>query len=212
MSSHQYLPFLENVLTPARLEHSLGAMQVMGELAEVYGLDKEKAQTIGILHDAGKDLPERTIEELVREGKIQITYECETNYVLYLHGPVGAYFVQKELGIQDELVLDAIKTHTYYGTSKYFHDPMTWCLRFSDMLEPTRQWGQEKILLDCAERLRKLAYAGRMKEGAFLESSCFIQWFEEKGMPVHPTMRRINQELGIELTLDSSFLEFGSNA
>lgn len=195
----QYSPFLESVLTPARLEHSLGAMQVMGELAEVYGLDKEKAQTIGILHDAGKDLPQSKIEELVREGNIQITYECETNYVLYLHGPVGAYFVQKELGITDELILDAIKTHTYYGTSKYFNDPMTWCLRFSDMLEPTRKWGQEKILLDCAERLQKLAYSGRMREGAFLESGCFIMWFEEKGMPVHPTMRRINQELEKEL-------------
>ncbi len=158
----------------------------MGELAEIYGLDKEKAQTIAI-------------EKLVGEGHIQITYECETNYVLYLHGPVGSYFVQKELNIKDELILDAIKTHTYFGTSKYFDDPMTWCLRFSDVLEPTRKWGQEKILLDCAERLRELAYSGRMKEGAFLETGCLIKWFEEKGMPVHPTLRRINQELGIEL-------------
>jgi predicted HD superfamily hydrolase involved in NAD metabolism len=209
LSGYDYLPFLKRVLTPARLEHSLGTMQVMGELAEAYGLDKEKAETIGILHDAGKDLPEKKIEELLRKGNIQIVYECETNYVLYLHGPVGAYFVQKELGIQDELVLDAIKTHTYCGTSKYFNDPMTWCLRFSDMLEPTRKWGQEKILLDCAERLRTLAYAGKMKEGAFLESGCLIKWFEEKGMPVHPTMRRINQELAAELAFSGSILGFG---
>jgi predicted HD superfamily hydrolase involved in NAD metabolism len=199
LSDHPFLPFLESMLTPERLKHCLGSMLVMGELAEVYGLDKEKAQTIGILHDAGKDLPQSKIDGLVREGKIQITYECETNYVLYLHGPVGSYFVFKELGIQDELILDAIKTHTYYGTSRYFNDPMTWCVRFADILEPTRRWGQEKIMLDCAGRLRELAYAGRMKEGAFLQTDCLIKWFEGKGMPVHPTMRKCLQELGMEL-------------
>jgi predicted HD superfamily hydrolase involved in NAD metabolism len=177
-------------------------MQVMGELADIYGLDKEKAQAIGILHDAGKDLPQSKIEELVRDGNIQITYECESNYVLYLHGPVGAYFVHRELGLTDELILDAIKTHTYYGASKYFHAPMAWCLRFSDILEPTRNWEHEKILLDCANQLRNLVYAGRMKEAAFLQMGCLIRWFEEKGMPVHPTMRKIHQELGMELALE----------
>jgi len=157
LPDHPFIPFLESVLTPERLKHSLGSMLVMGELAEVYGLDKEKAQTIGILHDAGKDLPQSKIDELVCEGKINITYECETNYVLYLHGPVGSYFVSNELGIQDKLILDAIKTHTFYGTSKYFNDPMTWCVRFADILEPSRRWGQEKIMLDCAIRLRELA-------------------------------------------------------
>jgi HD superfamily phosphohydrolase YqeK len=28
----EYLPFLESLLTPSRLEHSLGVMQVMAEL------------------------------------------------------------------------------------------------------------------------------------------------------------------------------------
>jgi predicted HD superfamily hydrolase involved in NAD metabolism len=203
MSSHHiYLPFLEQVLTPARLAHSLGVMQVMGELADIYALDKDKAQTIGILHDAAKDLPQAKIDALIKEGNIRLMYECETNYVLYLHGPVGAYFIQKELGIQDELILDVIRAHTYFGDGLYFNHPMTWCMRFSDVLEPTRNWSQEKIVLDCATRLRELAYSGKMKEGAYLETGCIIRWFEEKGMPVHPAMRRINHELGIELGLD----------
>ena len=43
MVETKYLPFLEEVLTQRRLDHSLGVMQVMGELAEVYDLDREKA-------------------------------------------------------------------------------------------------------------------------------------------------------------------------
>ena len=193
LTNNQYLPFLEKVLTPQRLDHSLGVMQVMGELADVFGLDKDKAQTIGILHDAAKDLPPDKIDELICNGNIQIFHECERNYALYLHGPVGSYFVQKELGISDELILDAIKAHAYYGTSKYFNDPMVWCLRFSDILEPTRQWGQEKTMLECVKELKELVYAGKLNEAALLQISCLIRWFEDKGFPVHPNMRKIKQ-------------------
>jgi predicted HD superfamily hydrolase involved in NAD metabolism len=194
--NNQYLPFLEKVLTPRRLNHSLGVMQVMEDLATVFGLDREKAQTIGILHDAGKDLSQSKIDKLLHDGNIQISHECEKDYVLYLHGPVGSFFIYQELGITDDLILEAIKSHTYYdGSSKYFDDPMSWCLRFSDILEPTRQWGQEKTMLDCVKQLRRLVYAGKMEEGAFIQISSLIKWFEEKGMPVHPNMRKIKQRL-----------------
>lgn len=203
----RFISFLEKVLTPSRLAHSLGVMQVMGELADIYQLDRDKALTAGILHDAGKDLSVEKQKELIKTGNIQISHECETNYVLYLHGPVGSVFVQKELGIQDELVLHAIAEHTYFGGSPYFEHPLCWCLRFSDILEPTRNWKQEKIIWNCAERLRELVYTRRMKEAAFLQTGCLLKWYEEKGMPIHPTMRRINQTLGKALGLDDAFLE-----
>lgn len=203
----RYLPFLEKVLTPGRLAHSLGVMQVMGELADFYRLDREQALTAGILHDAAKDLPVEKQNELIQAGNIQISYPCETNYVFYLHGPVGSFFVQEELGIGDELILDAITAHTYFGDSPHFEHPLSWCLRFSDILEPTRNWEQEKILLNCARRLRELAYTGQLKKAAFLHTGCLLQWYEEKGVPVHPRIRRVKQALGKDLGLDDTFLE-----
>ena len=113
MPENHFVPFLITILTPKRLEHSLGVMQVMGELAEVYGLDPEKARIIGILHDAGKDLPPDVQRQLIVEGNIQIQHACDVNYYHYLHGPVGAFLVQKELGITDELILGAIISHTF---------------------------------------------------------------------------------------------------
>jgi len=156
MPTEHYIKFLEQVVTPKRLLHSLGVMKVMGELAEVYGLDKEKAQTIGILHDAGKDLSLTVQKQLVNDGNIEIRFECEKDYVYYLHGPVGSYFVQKELGIVDKLVLDAITTHTYCGNGENFNNPMCWCLRFSDILEPTRDWNKWKWLHTGVENLRNI--------------------------------------------------------
>jgi len=205
----RYIPFLEKVLTSSRLAHSLGVMQVMGELAELYQLDRDKALTAGILHDAGKDLSVEKQNELIKAGNIQISHECETNYVLYLHGPVGSFFVRQELGIRDELILDAITVHTYFGNSPYFEHPLSWCLRFSDILEPTRNWEHEKIILSCAERLRELVYTGQMTKAAFLHTGCLLKWFEEKGMPIHPRMRKLNQALGKDLNLDGAFLELG---
>jgi predicted HD superfamily hydrolase involved in NAD metabolism len=207
ISIENYLKFLEQVVTPKRLSHSLGVLQVMGELADIYKLDIEKAQVIGLLHDAGKDLPPTLQKQLITEGNIEIRHECELDYVYYLHGPVGSYFVQKELGITDRLILDAIKTHTYCGNSCNFHDPLCWCLRFSDILEPTRDWSRWEWLHNGVEQLGKIVYEGQIAEGAFLHTGMLIKWIDQQGLPVHPNMRQINQELSAWLKLDNTFLE-----
>lgn len=207
MPNEQYLKFLEKVITPKRLLHSLGVMKVMGQLAEVYEFDQEKARTIDILHDAAKDLSPTMQKQLVDERAIEILFECEKDYVYYLHGPVGAYFVQKELGIVDRLILDAIATHTYCGDGENFNNPICWCMRFSDMLEPTRDWSKWQWLQTGIENLRAIVYAGRMSEGALLHSGLLIKWFNEQGIPIHPNMQRSNQELSAQLNLDAAFLE-----
>ncbi len=107
-----YLPFLQQVLTPMRLQHSLGVMQVMGELAGVYGFDQDTALAAGLLHEAGKDLDEARARALAEEAGIKVRCPADSDYGRYLHGPVSAYFVAKELGVGDRLLLDAITTHT----------------------------------------------------------------------------------------------------
>jgi predicted HD superfamily hydrolase involved in NAD metabolism len=185
-----YTAFLEQVLTPPRLQHSLGVAQVMGELVEVYHLDQEQASTAGLLHDAAKDLSPEQQAQLIAESGIELTYEEERDYNLYLHGPVGAYFVGRELGITDELVLDAITMHTYCGEGKNWDDPLVWCLRFADLLEPARDWSRVRWLREGEPKLRKLVYTGRMAEAACLQTGMVIEWFDSAGMPVHPNMRR----------------------
>ena len=203
----RYRSFLEQVLTPHRLQHSLGVMQVMGELAEIYALDREQALVAGLLHDAGKDLSPARQAQIVGEAGIEIHYPCDRDYLLYLHGPAGAYLVRKELGISDALILDGISMHTYYGDGANFTAPLLWCLRFSDILEPNRNWSKVRWLRAGAERLRETVYAGRIAEGAFLETGWLIQWFRAAGFPVHPNMRRVYRELSARLGLDESFLE-----
>lgn len=208
MSTRRYLAYLKERLTPGRFDHSLGVSQLMGDLALVYGLDREQSLTTGLLHDAAKDLTPTQQAEVVSEAEIEIRYECELDYSLYLHGPAGAYVVQHELGITDKVVLDAIEMHTYYGNKVTFDDPICWCLRFADILEPNRTWSNVRWLRDGVPLLREVVYAGRMAEGALLQTGWLVKWFSEAGMPVHPNMMRVYQDLLALLKLDDSFLEY----
>ena len=207
MSSRQVLALLEERLTPKRFEHSLGVSQVMGELAQVYALDRVQSLTIGLLHDAAKDLTPVEQAEIISRANIEIRYECELNYSLYLHGPASAYLVHHELDITDEVILDAIEMHTYYGNKVTFDDPICWCLRFADILEPNRTWSDVRWLRDNVSRLREVVYAGRMTEGALLQTGWLAKWFSEADMPIHPNMQRVYHDLLASLHVDDSFLE-----
>jgi predicted HD superfamily hydrolase involved in NAD metabolism len=181
-------------------------MQVMGELAEVYGLDREQSLTAGLLHDIAKDIPPDRQAALEREAKVELHFHCDRNYHFYLHGPIGAYLAKKELNIDDPLVLDAIGSHTYYGNGGNYHAPISWCLRFADILEPNRDWSLVRWLGKNMDRFTETVYSGELKTGAFLQTGWLIRWFEEDGMPIHPNMRRVYRELSVELNLDDSFL------
>jgi predicted HD superfamily hydrolase involved in NAD metabolism len=201
----RYLSFLERVLTPKRFQHSIGVMQVMGELAKVYSLDRDKAVLAGLLHDAAKDLAPAQQAALVEEGRVEIRHACEGDWDHYLYGPAGAYFIYKELGVTDTLILDAVSMHTYYGDGENFNAPISWCLRFSDILEPTRDWRNVRLLRRGVKRLREIVYAGQLDEGALLQTGWLIEWFEEEGEPVHPNMERIYQDLSAKLEVSSEF-------
>lgn len=207
MPRTHYTQFLEQVLTPSRLTHCLGVMQVMDDLAEVYDLDREQALTAGLLHDAAKDLSPAQQQQMIAEAGIEIETPCEQDYNLYLHGPVGAYFVSRELGVDDQVILDAIHMHTFVGKGPSFHAPLLWCLRFADLLEPNRNWGDVPQLRQGRARLKQTVYAGRLQEGAVLHTGWLMQMFEAKGFPIHPNIRTTYQEFSRQLNLDDTFLD-----
>jgi predicted HD superfamily hydrolase involved in NAD metabolism len=201
------LAFLEPLLTPPRLRHSVGVMQVMGELAGVYALDHAAAMAAGLLHDAAKDLaPERQLA-LAEEAGIAFVHPCERHPV-YLHAPVSACVVATGLGVSDAPILEAIAAHSFSGRGALdeaplgasFEAPLTWCLRFADILAPTREWkGMQKF--------RSVVYAGRMAEAALLQSGWLVEYFPEIGVPIHPQIVRNVEVLSAELGVDEAFFE-----
>jgi len=194
-----YLPFLECLLTPERLEHSLGVMRVMGELADVYGLDRTKAMTAGLLHDAARDLEVAELRALAEEGRVELRCACE-RHPLYLHAPVGAYLISRDLELADRLILDAIAAHSFYGSGEDLHSPFRWCVRFADLLAPVKDWQGMK-------KLKATAYGGRMEEAALLQCHWFIAYLQDLRVPVHPNLVRTRESLLAKLKVNEAFFE-----
>ncbi len=198
-NTEQYLPYLKQVLTPSRLEHSLGVMRVMGELAEIYALDATQAMTAGLLHDAAKDLPLEQQLALAQEAPIEFKHPCE-RHPIYLHAPVSAYLCSRELGITDNLILDSITAHSHSYDGERFDTLFSWCLRAADMLAPVKEWkGMQK--------LARAVYAGQIQEASLLKCGWLIEYLEEVAIPVHPALQNSCQSLAARLDVTDSFFE-----
>jgi len=194
-----YLPFLERVLTPPRLQHSIGVMHVITELAEIYALDRTQALTAGLLHDAAKDLEPEQQLALVEEAGIELRHPCERHPV-YLHAPASACLISKEFGITDHLLLDAISTHSYSGDGPNFNSLLARCLRSADILAPVHVWkGMRK--------LKSVVYAGRLEEAALLQTAWLIEYFQELDIPIHPNLTRSLQEATTKQAVSDDFFE-----
>lgn len=192
------IAFVECELSPKRFKHSLGVMQIMEELVSVYALDKTTAVMCGILHDAAKEFPLDCQLEMAKKNKLSLNREYD-DYPLFLHGPVSAYYVAEELGITDPMLLDAISRHSYFDNGVPVSPLLCWCLRFADILEPSRDWQAIKM------QLRPLVYSRNVKEAAYQMMKWIIPFHESMSLPVHPNMRRVFQELSVlidEKTLD----------
>ena len=133
------LAYLTHHLSPARMQHSLGVMQVMKQLTPIYGLDPTAAQLAGLTHDAGKELSQIQMLEIAQVTHIPLNEPSDSD-PLYLHGPCSAYVASHEMGINEPLILEAIFRHSYVGDGPVQSPVFCWCMRFADMLEPGRDW------------------------------------------------------------------------
>ena len=104
------LKLVAEQITERRYVHTLGVMQTAIQLANRFGDDPKKAELAAIFHDYAKFRPKEEMKRIIEEqgmpGQLLVH-----NSELW-HAPVGAYLVEKEVGITDQDVLNAIKYHT----------------------------------------------------------------------------------------------------
>ena len=103
--------WLKDNLNEERYIHSLGVMDAAVELAEIFGLDAEKARVGGLLHDAAKCFSNEKLLEIIHQYIPQVE-DCELVNYKTLHAPVSAYLAKENFGVVDNEILDAIRWHT----------------------------------------------------------------------------------------------------
>ncbi|GAB7386613.1 bis(5'-nucleosyl)-tetraphosphatase (symmetrical) YqeK [Bacillaceae bacterium] len=141
MHRDQWLALVRKELPEQRYQHTLGVVETAVRLAEKYGADVEKAELAAILHDYAKYWP----GEKMREIMLQDERAKEVlNYGKPLwHAHAGAIAAERELGITDPAVLDAIRYHTSGRVGMTLLEKIVW---LADYIEPGRQFpGVEKV-------------------------------------------------------------------
>ena len=126
---------LKTMMNPHRFQHTLGVRREAVRLAGIHGLPLQKAALAGLLHDCAKGMSLKEMTRLAREEHLVLDETTLASGAL-LHAPVGAYLAQKEFGIRDEDVLNAIRSHTVgrVGMSR-----LEMCIFVADATEETRE-------------------------------------------------------------------------
>ena len=94
-----------------RYQHSVNVSKCAADLAEKYGADPHKAKIAGILHDATKETPYPEQLQMMERYGILLS-DIEKQAPKLWHAVSGACFMEYELGIEDEDILNAVRYHT----------------------------------------------------------------------------------------------------
>jgi predicted HD superfamily hydrolase involved in NAD metabolism len=149
MEREEALKLVKTQLTDHRYQHTLGVMETAIELAKQYGGNEQQAELAAIFHDYAKFRPKEEMKEIiVSRGFPQDLLEFNSEL---WHAPVGAYLVEKEVGINDAEVLEAIRYHTSGRTGMTLLDKIIY---LADYIEPGRHFpGVEEVRETAKENL-----------------------------------------------------------
>lgn len=104
---------LKSCLDAERFEHTLGVAEMCVQLAERYGVDKDKAYWAGLLHDCAKCLSNDELLQIIKENaEVLGINECEYLNPKTFHAPAGVIVAKTRYAIEDTEILDAIRWHT----------------------------------------------------------------------------------------------------
>ncbi len=149
MEREKALELVKKQLTEHRYQHTLGVMETAITLAGKYGADVKKAEIAAIFHDYAKFRPKDEMQEIIlAQGFPQDLLDFNSEL---WHAPVGAYLVEKEAGITDREVLDAIRYHTSGRENMTLLEKVIY---LADYMEPGRHFpGVDEVRAMAKENL-----------------------------------------------------------
>ena len=117
-----------------RFRHIVGVADVARKLSAVAGCDPFLSELAAWLHDACKELKDKELVVLADRAGLPLS-KIEREQGHLLHGPVAAVAAKEELGITNQIVLDAVSQHTL-GFAPM--SDLSKVLFLADCLEPGR--------------------------------------------------------------------------
>lgn len=156
-----------------RWKHTLGVMESSIQLAEQYGADPVRAETAAILHDVAKYWPVERMREIIEQNDLNLDLLRYDKQMW--HAEVGAFVAEKDYGITDPDILNAIRFHTSGREDMSLLEKIV-CL--ADYIEPGRDFSG-------VDNIRKLAKVS-LEEGLVAGFDSTISLLLEKRRGIFP--------------------------
>lgn len=156
------------LLREKRAQHTFNVAKLAVELAKMYGVDAQKAELAALLHDIMKQQPDYIMLHRARQS--DIIEKIDRKPVPVLHGFAAADFARREMGIDDEEILMAIKSHTCGRRNMTDIEKVIY---LADMLSEERDFPEKEPLLALTRQNLDIAMEQALKDS--------INWMKEKG-------------------------------
>jgi len=156
------------MLREKRAQHTYNVAKLAVELARMYGVDTQKAELAALLHDIMKQQPDDIMLHRARQS--DIIEKIDSKPMLVLHGFAAADYARREMGIEDEEILMAIKSHTCGRKNMTDIEKVIY---LADMLSEERSFPEKEPLLALARQNLDIAMEQALKDS--------INWLKERG-------------------------------
>lgn len=164
---------VQSKMSDKRFQHVLGVEESAVALAQQYDCSVEKASIAALTHDYAKERSDEEFRYIINEQGLDHELLNWGNEIW--HGVVGAYFVQTELGIEDEMILQAIRLHTTGAAEMTLLDKIIYV---ADYIEAGRNFPG----VDEARRLAKLD----LNQAVAYETQQTLLYLIAKKLPIYP--------------------------
>lgn len=160
--------YIEKNLKEKRKIHTYAVRDEALKLSRFYGVSEEKAQTAALFHDMYRGVSEASLNLYVRQLGLDKRYLDNANLA---HGKIAAIIMERDYGIKDEDILNAVRYHT---TGRAGMSMLEKIIYLADAIEPNRNYPG-------VELLRKLAYED-LDKACIKSLSGSIDFIKNKGM------------------------------
>src|ERR687893_1025070 len=169
--------FARGRLSEKRYGHTLRVAETAERLARAHGLDPERTRLAALLHDAARETEPEEFLRLAERWGLHVG-EPERQSPKLLHAPVAAELARRELGVEDEEVLGAVRAHTVGEPGM---GPLALALYVADKIEPARDYPSVGRIRDLSRRDLAEAAAEALRR--------VVAHNERRGREVHPSSR-----------------------
>ena len=171
-----------------RFKHIMGVVEMATRLAKLNNADIEKCQIGSLLHDIAKEMDIDWMKKVCRENYMNDLTEEDLENNEILHGFAGAYYVNKEFGIEDSEVLNAIKYHTIGSKDMTLIEKIIY---IADAIEYGRNYPS-------VTEIREETFKN-LNKGILMEIEHKEKYLESIGKKSHPNTSQLKENILAEL-------------